>query len=248
MASDAGSHVEIRTLIDGAWKTSPETSPIRHPYDGSIVGTLHQTPIQDIDAAVRAAYAAFSTWRDIPAHQRSKVLAILARLMEERAEELARVMTLQIGKTIAESRTEVTRSISTISISAEEAKCIGGEVIAMDAVAPGTGKIGFTVRVPMGVVAGISPFNAPLNTVCHKLGPALAAGNTFVLKPHPQGSGLAVLLAQACLDAGIPPGVFNVVHGGAEVGRALTTRANSSRLLISREAVPSPIGSSAVSG
>lgn len=215
--------LEVRTLVGGEWKSSPETSSIRYPFDGRVVGTLHHTSVAEVDAAVRSAHATFEQWRDVPAHQRSKALASLAQLMEQRADEFAHVMTLQSGKTIGESRTEVTRSISTISISAEEAKRIGGEVIPMDAVAPGVGKLGFTVRVPMGVVAGISPFNAPLNTICHKLGPALAGGNTLVVKPHPQGAGLATLLAQACLDAGIPAGAFNVVHGGPEVGRALTT-------------------------
>ncbi|MGH7707618.1 MAG: aldehyde dehydrogenase family protein [Vulcanimicrobiaceae bacterium] len=215
--------LEVRTLINGAWKTSSTTSPIPYPYDGRTVGTLHHTSLPDVDAAVKSAHAAFAAWRNTPAFERARLLAELARLMEERVERFATVMTLQTGKTIKESRTEIARSISTIAISAEEAKRIGGEVISMDAVAPGAGKLGFTTRIPMGVVAGISPFNAPLNTICHKLGPALAAGNTFVVKPHPQGSGLAVLLGEACLDAGLPAGVFNVVHGGADVGRALTT-------------------------
>lgn len=215
--------LDVRTYIGGEWRSGGETSPIPYPYDGSIVGRLHSTTVQDVDAAVRSAHAAFLTWRDVPAHRRSTILAGLARILEECAEPLATVITLQTGKTIGEARAEVARSVSTIGISAEEAKRIGGEVIPMDAVAAGVGKLGFTVRVPMGVVAGISPFNAPLNTIAHKLGPALAGGNTFVVKPHPQGSGLAVLLAQACADAGVPPGVFNVVHGGAEVGRALTT-------------------------
>lgn len=223
MAQTPRTVFEVRTLIEGEWRRGAETSDIKYPYDGSTVGRLHHTGIAEVDEAVRSAHDAFMLWRTVPAHRRSAILATMAGIMQERADEFATVMTLQTGKTIGESRTEVTRSISTIAISAEEAKRIGGEVIPMDAVAPGVGKLGFTVRVPMGVVAGISPSNAPLNTVCHKLGPALAAGNTVVVKPHPQGSGLAVLLAQVCLDAGVPPGVFNVVHGGPEVGRALTT-------------------------
>ena len=215
--------MDVHTVIDGTWHRSAETSPIIYPYDGRLVGTLHHTSAEQVDAAVRSASSAFEGWREVPAYERSARLAALAGLMSERADELAAVMTMQTGKTIGESRTEVTRSISTIAISSEEAKRIGGELIPMDAVAPGVGKLGFTMRVPMGVVAAISPFNAPLNTICHKLGPGLAAGNTLVLKPHPQGSGLAVLLAQACLDAGMPPGVFNVIHGGPEVGRVLTT-------------------------
>jgi acyl-CoA reductase-like NAD-dependent aldehyde dehydrogenase len=93
----------------------------------------------------------------------------------------------------------------------------------MDALAEGTGRLGFTVRVPLGVVAGITPFNVPISAACHKLGPALAAGNTFVLKPHVQGAGAVTILAQLAEEAGLPTGVFNLVQGGPEVGRALVT-------------------------
>lgn len=218
-----GDVMEVCTLINGEWRTEEKTASILYPYDGRVVGTLHLTSTQSVGEAIESAHAAFLKWRTVPAFERAALLAKLANLMSERADEFATVMTLQSGKTLKESKTEVARSISTIAISAEEAKRIGGEVLPMDAVAPGVGKLGFTIRVPMGVVAGISPFNAPLNTICHKLGPAVAGGNTFVVKPHPQGAGLAVLLAKAALEAGFPPGVFNIVHGGPDVGRALTT-------------------------
>jgi acyl-CoA reductase-like NAD-dependent aldehyde dehydrogenase len=214
---------DVCTLVGSRWIRSSQTSEIRYPYDNSVVGVLHHSTPADVAAAVEAAIKAFAEWRKVPAFQRAERLTALARLVETDSNRFATMMTLQTGKTIRDSESEVQRSISTLLISAEEAKRIDGEVIPMDAVPSGTGKIGFTIRVPMGVIAGISPFNAPLNTICHKLGPALAAGNTFVLKPHPQGSGLASLLAQACLDVSIPPGVFNLVHGGPEIGRALTT-------------------------
>ena len=141
--------------------------------------------------------------------------------MSERADDLARIMAVQTGKTLRDAKTEAARSISTMEISAEEAKRIHGEMVPMDAVAPGSGKIGFTMRVPVGVVAGITPFNAPLSTLCHKLGPAVAAGNTLVVKPHPHGAGVTAMLAELSLEAGLPAGVFNVVHGGADIGAGL---------------------------
>lgn len=213
----------VRGLIGGEWRKGPRALPVRYPYDGSTVAEVYETATEEVAAAVESAHQAWLSWRRAASHERAELLAAIAAGMAGRSEELAEVMTLETGKTIRESRTEVSRSLSTIAISAEEAKRISGEVIPMDAVPPGTGKVGFTMRVPMGVVAGITPFNAPLNTICHKLGPALAAGNTLVLKPHPQGAGLAVELAQICLQAGLPRGAFNVVHGGAEVGKALTT-------------------------
>jgi acyl-CoA reductase-like NAD-dependent aldehyde dehydrogenase len=209
-----------RSLIGDTWREGTATV-IKAPYDGSIAGYVHETTPTHVDEAVETAHRTGREWANAPAHQRASVLQAIAHLMAERAEELARIMTLQTGKTIREARVEATRSISTIEISAEEAKRIGGEVIAMDAVPPGAGKTGFTIRVPVGVVAGITPFNAPLSTLCHKIGPALAAGNTVVVKPHPHGSGVTALLGQIVLDAGLPPGAFNIVHGGPAVGTAL---------------------------
>jgi acyl-CoA reductase-like NAD-dependent aldehyde dehydrogenase len=214
---------ESRAYIDGQWRTSSRTEPIRNPADGAIVSTVHQSSIADAQAAVRAAEAAWREWRHRPAHERSQILDRIAQAMADRAEDLACQMTAETGKPLTEARTEVARSLSTMRISAEEAKRIAGEMVPMDAVAPGAGKLGFTLRVPVGVVAAVTPFNAPLNTVCHKLGPALAAGNTLVLKPHPHGAGIAVLLAEIAEQVGLPAGVFNVVHGGPDVGRALTT-------------------------
>jgi acyl-CoA reductase-like NAD-dependent aldehyde dehydrogenase len=209
-----------RSLVGATWREGRAVA-IKAPYDGSIASQLHESTRADVDDAITAAQKAGEEWAATPAHKRAAILQAIARLMSERAEQLARTMALQTGKTIREARVETARSISTIEISAEEAKRIGGEVIAMDAVAPGTGKTGFTIRVPVGVVAGITPFNAPLSTLCHKLGPALAAGNTLVVKAHPHGSGVTALLGQIALDAALPPGTFNIVHGGPEIGSAL---------------------------
>src|SRR5699024_6902493 len=120
--------------------------------------------------------------------------------VQHRSDDLAAQMTAETGRPLAEARGEVARSISTLRISAEEATRISGEIIPMDAVEAGAGKIGFTLLSPVGVIAAITPFNAPLNTICHKLGPALAGGNTMVLKPHHHGAGLAALLVEICVE------------------------------------------------
>jgi acyl-CoA reductase-like NAD-dependent aldehyde dehydrogenase len=214
---------ESRLFIGGSWASSPESDTLHCPADGQAVVTVHRATEADVQQAVTMAVDAQRAWARTPAYERSAVLVALTDQMRHRAPDLAAQMTVETGRPIRESRTEVARSISTMEISAEEAKRVHGEVIAMDAVAPGAGKTGFTIRTPVGVVAAITPFNAPLNSICHKLGPALAAGNAMVLKPHPYGSGMATLLAEMCEAIGLPAGLFSVVHGGPAIGRALVT-------------------------
>ncbi|HZS93425.1 MAG TPA: aldehyde dehydrogenase family protein [Chloroflexota bacterium] len=213
---------QAQTLIDGRWIDGTRI-PVRYPYDGSIIAEAHETPVPAVNDAVENAWNVWQNWRREPAHARSSLLARVADLMSQRSEEMAEVITWNTGKLIRDSRSEVARAISTTQISSEETKRISGEIVPMDALAPGAGKLGFAVREPLGVIAGVTPFNAPLGTLIHKLGPALAAGNTLVLKPHPHGSAIAALLGEIVLDAGLPAGAFNIVHGGVEVGRALTT-------------------------
>lgn len=208
-------------LIDGKWLESHDNTVILYPYNGEPTGVVHNASLAQVEEAVESAHRAWLSWANTPAFKRAEIIARAADILEHRGNELAAAMTFHTGKRLAESKGEIARSLSTLRISAEETKRIMGEVIPMDAVSTGVGKMGFTIRVPMGVVAGISPFNAPMNTVCHKLGPALGAGNTLVLKPHPHGAIIAAMMAEAFLEAGLPPGVFNLVNGGPEVGRAL---------------------------
>lgn len=210
-----------RLLIGGEWRESKNRTVIRYPYNDAPAGEVHDASVEEVAEAVENAHRAWLSWAETPAFKRAEIISRAADLLESRTQDMAQAMTYHTGKRLAESKGEIARSLSTLRISAEEAKRIMGEVLPMDAVSTGAGKMGFTVRVPMGVVAGISPFNAPMNTVCHKLGPALAAGNALVLKPHPHGAIVATMMAQAFLEAGLPPGVFNVVHGGPEVGKAL---------------------------
>jgi acyl-CoA reductase-like NAD-dependent aldehyde dehydrogenase len=225
MTSVQSSHevADIKNLIGGALRGGTTTAELCHPFDGRVVARIHTADLATVDDAVESAVTAFRSWRTTPSHRRSQVLAAVVATMRAEAEALAREITLETGKTLTEARGEVSRSIATMEISAEEAKRIGGEVVSMDAAPSGAGKLGFALRVPMGVVACITPFNAPLNTLCHKVGPALAAGNSVVVKPHPHGSGVAMRLAQIFLDNGVEPGCFNVVHGGAEVGQSLVS-------------------------
>lgn len=211
---------EAFTII-GDQKIRGEVVSLPSPYNNEPVGIIHNSSFDNVQAAIESSFQAGKTWAKTPAHARSALLMKVAQTMRQRSDELATIMARQTGKTLKDAKTETARSISAMIISAEEAKRICGQMIPMDAVEPGTGKLGFTLRVPVGVIAGITPFNAPLSTLIHKLGPALAGGNTLVVKPHPNGAGVTALLADIVLEAGIPPGVFNVVHGDAEVGSML---------------------------
>lgn len=214
---------DVRNLIGGEWREGRSTVDIRYPFDGRIVARAHTADGAIVDTAIGCAQTAFGAWRAAPGHQRSAVLTQVADAMRAEAKALAHEITLETGKTLAEAQGEVARSIVTMEISAAEATRISGEVIPMDAVPQGTGKLGFTVRTPMGVIGCITPFNAPLNTLCHKVGPAIAAGNTVVVKPHLHGSGVAAFLAQAFLDSKAPDGCLNLVHGGPDVGQTLVS-------------------------
>ena len=211
----------VRPLTDGKEYAGEGVEAVRFPFDGSVVAEVESSSLAEVDRAVRSAKAAFPTWRDTPAYKRADIIDAIAGGIETEAAELAHSLVLETGKTLSDAKSEVMRSVATLRASAEEAKRIKGHTVPLDAVASGAGKFGIAIRVPFGVVAGISPFNAPLNLTIHKLGPAIAAGNTFVVKPHLHGSATTLKLAQLCVARGLPAGVFNVVTGGPDVGEAL---------------------------
>ncbi|MDB5042838.1 MAG: Aldehyde Dehydrogenase [Candidatus Eremiobacteraeota bacterium] len=222
MTTTASAVVRYRAYIDGAWCDGDAVDTVTNPYDGRVVGEVVRSTPSDAERAVVAARKAFASWRLTPAFERAALVAAIAAGVEARRDEFAHTMCLHTGKPVRDGLAEVTRTVATLQIAAEEAKRIDGEVIAMDAVPAGRGKRGYAVYEPLGVVAGIVPYNAPLNLAAHKLGPALAAGDALVIKPHPQGSGVATMLVEIAEAAGVPRGVVSVVHGGADVGRALT--------------------------
>ncbi|MMZ55087.1 Sulfoacetaldehyde dehydrogenase [compost metagenome] len=153
----------------------------------------------------------------MPAHQRASILNELARLLAEREEEVARIIALEAAKPIAMARAEVARSVETYKFAAEEAKRIHGETIPLDAAPGGESRVAYTVREPLGVIGAITPFNFPLNLVAHKVGPAIASGNTVVLKPATQTPLSAFFIAELLQEAGLPAGALNVVTGSGRV-------------------------------
>ena len=206
-----------KLLVGGAWYETGETLDVNSPFDGSLVA---QVAYGGADDARRAIDAAAEAMRNpVPAHERAAVLDRLAAIVRDRRDEFAETVAREAGKPIATARVEAERAVQTILFSAVEARSLGGEVIGMDAHPAGVGHAGLVMRLPIGIVAAISPFNFPLNLVAHKVAPAFAAGCAVVLKPAGSTPLSALLLAQAFEDAGQPAGWLNVVVGSSsEIG------------------------------
>ena len=213
----------MRMFVQGEWTETPQLIEVRNPYDDSVVDTVPKASAADVDAALAGAVEGARVMRNLPAYDRSRILIRAADIMEERSEELARTISSEEGKILAEARIEAVRAAEIIRLSGEEAKRITGEVLPLDA-APGcAGRLGFTLRVPCGVVAAITPFNFPLHLVCHKVGPGLAGGNAVVVKPATDTPLSALKLVEILLEAGTPPQALACLTGpGSEVGDFLS--------------------------
>jgi acyl-CoA reductase-like NAD-dependent aldehyde dehydrogenase len=216
----AATATERKLLIAGEWVETGAWIDVLSPYDGSPVGRVPKAGAAETQQALDAAARAMD--EPLPAHERAAILDRVAALLADRQDELARTISAEAGKPMKAARVEASRAVSTFTMSAVEARKLAGEVVPMDASPAGVGKLAFTLRVPIGIVAAISPFNFPLNLVAHKIAPALAAGCAVVLKPASQTPLSALLLAEIETEAGLPAGWLNVVCGPAsEIGDVL---------------------------
>lgn len=220
--------MERKNLIIGGAFVAPKSGQyeeVRSPFGGRVVGEVSSANLEDINSAIEAAVQGFETWRRTPAHERFAILLKAAALADERQEEMAQVISAENGKSLVEARGEASRSGEIIRLAAFEGSQLYGETLPLDA-NKGTGfdKVGFTIKQPVGVVVAITPFNYPALLVLHKLAPALAAGNSVVLKPARSTPLTAIALAQCFIDAGLPHGVLSVVTGaGGLLGDALVS-------------------------
>jgi acyl-CoA reductase-like NAD-dependent aldehyde dehydrogenase len=213
---------EKRLLIGGEWSETGEWLEVRSPYSGDVVARFAKAGARETCQALDAAEHAMR--EPLPAHKRAEILVKVAAELGRRHDEVARVICDETGKPMKAARVEAQRAMSTYTFAAVEARKLAGEMVPMDAAQAGTGKLAFTLREPVGIVAAISPFNFPLNLVAHKLAPALAAGCAVVLKPASQTPLSALLLAELEQEAGLSPGWVNVVVGSAsEIGDVLVT-------------------------
>jgi acyl-CoA reductase-like NAD-dependent aldehyde dehydrogenase len=216
----AATATERKLLLDGGWVETGDWLDVASPYDGSLVARVAKAGAAEARAAVDAAERAMQS--PLPAHKRAEILVRVAGALGKRADDAARQIAAEAGKPLKAARVEVARAMSTYTMAAVEARKLAGEMVPMDASQAGEGKLAFTMRLPIGVVGAISPFNFPLNLVAHKIAPALAAGCAVVLKPASQTPLSALLLAELEHDAGLPPGWLNVLVGpSAEIGDVL---------------------------
>ena len=214
---------EYKLLINGKWEESKNIKVIKFPYDGREVGKVHFAGREQIEKAIESAHSAFSKTKKLSSHERSIILEKISNKIKKRKRELAESITLQSGKVIRHSLVEVDRAINTFQIASEEAKRLGGEIIPLDLSPQTKGRLGLLKRFPIGVIGGITPFNFPLNLVAHKVAPAIACGNTIVLKPSSQVPITSILLGEIINETDYPPGGFNVVPSGYEEAEILLT-------------------------
>ncbi|NRS52035.1 aldehyde dehydrogenase family protein [Brevibacillus sp. HB2.2] len=206
-------------FIGGEWVPATVHAPLLSPCTGQEIAQISQADSSLVENAIAAAHEATAVMRRLSAYQRAFLLERISILMNERLEEAARIIAIEAGKPIKTARGEVIRTIQTYKFAAEEAKRLHGETVPLDAAIGGEGRLAYTVREPLGVIGAITPFPFPMNLVAHKVGPALAAGNTVVLKPASQTPLSALFLAELAEQAGVPAGALNVITGsGASVG------------------------------
>jgi glyceraldehyde-3-phosphate dehydrogenase (NADP+) len=211
-------------LIGGEWMEGDRDIPVLDPFNGDTVGTVPRGTRSDAEKAVTAALEGFEENRALSTGERARILRRTAELLEERQEEFAVLIAREGSKTIREARKEAYRCTQTLRVSGEEATRLLGETISFDQQKGSENRSGYFYRIPIGVVAAITPFNDPLNLVAHKGGPAIAGGTGGVVTPATVTPLSALKLAELFLEAGLPPKVLNVVTGpGAEVGDALVS-------------------------
>jgi len=198
-------------FVDGKWREEGDLVEIKAPFDGEVIAQVFQGRREHAEAAIQAAVKAFGTTRRLPAFERQRVLRAIAEGIHERKAEFAQTLAREAGKPIKAARTEVERAIFTFTVAAEESTRIYGEYLPLDAQEFTAGRWGMVRRFPLGPIAGITPFNFPLNLVAHKVAPAIAAGCPIVLKPAPQTPLCALMLAEVAQQAGWPDGGLNVL-------------------------------------
>jgi acyl-CoA reductase-like NAD-dependent aldehyde dehydrogenase len=198
-------------LVNGRWVTSGKKRAVVNPYKGGAVHEVCQASGSDIEAAIDAACEAFARTKRLAAFERSEILLAIARGIESDGEQFARLITGETGKPITFSRAEVERSVFTFRTAAEEAKRIIGEMLPLDLATHSRNRFGMVQRFPLGPITAITPFNFPLNLVAHKIAPAIAAGNTILLKPSSNAPGTSLHLGKIVDGSGFPKGGLNIL-------------------------------------
>lgn len=214
--------LKMKYYVNGEWRTSEKVSELHSPYTNEIIAYIPQATREEVEQAIDVAYNTRGQMAKLTAYERAAILEQIAQLFKENRVKAAEIISLEAAKPMKFSLGEIDRTIETYKFAAEEAKRLTGEIIPMDAAKNGANRFGYTIEEPLGVIGAITPFNFPQNLVAHKVGPAIAAGNTIVLKPASQTPLSALFLAELLDQTDLPKGAFNVVTGsGGTVGDAL---------------------------
>ncbi len=212
----------MKILIDSKWIDKDDKIGVYDPYDNSLIDHIPKADREDVNNVLKAAEKGCGIAKNLTIYERSQILYKTADILTNRTEEFAHLLARESSKTIREARKEVSRCVNTLRVSGEEAKRIHGETIAFDSFPGGENRKGYYYRFPIGIILAITPFNDPLNLVAHKLGPAFAGGNSVILKPATVTPLSAIKLAEALLEAGLPPQVLQIITGhGVEIGEPL---------------------------
>ncbi len=214
---------EYNLFIDGRYCGSGDRYERTYPYTGEVVGRIARADMAQADAAIAAAARAYAETRRYTRARRAEMLAAIARGIADRREEFERSIVYCTGKPISYARAEVSRSVGVFTLAAEETKRFGGTYEPLDFDPARPGAVGMVERFPIGPITAIAPFNFPLNLVSHKVAPAIATGNTVIVKPPPQCPGPALLLAEIATAAGMPAGAVNVISADPPVAERLVT-------------------------
>lgn len=208
--------------VNGEWKSAEKYSTLYSPYTKEIIAHIPQATHEEVEQAIEVADATKKQMAELTAYERAGILEHIAQLFNDNRQQAAEIISLEAAKPIKFGLGEIDRTIETYKFAAVEAKRLTGEMIPMDAAKNGENRFGYTIEQPIGVVGAITPFNFPQNLVAHKVGPAIAAGNTIVLKPASQTPLSALFLAELIDQTDLPKGAFNVITGsGKTVGDAL---------------------------
>ena len=212
----------MKILIDSKWIERDDKIDVYDPFDNSLIDHIPKANREDVNNVLKAAEKGCKIAKNLTIYERSQVLYKTADILTNRTEEFALLLARESSKTIREARKEVSRCVNTLRVSGEETKRIHGETIAFDSFPGGENRKGYYYRFPIGIILAITPFNDPLNLVAHKLGPAFAGGNSVILKPATVTPLSAIKLAEALLEAGLPPQVLQIITGhGVEIGEPL---------------------------
>ncbi|MFQ5584687.1 MAG: aldehyde dehydrogenase family protein, partial [Calditrichia bacterium] len=204
-------------LIHNKFVETSQTFDVINPYDGSLVGKVHKATDNYLDLAVQSARKGFNAMKELSSYERYEILMKIAGGIKHREKELRNLMVKEGGKPVRFVNAEIERAIFTFTWAAEEARRISGEFIPLDVSAKTKGYSGLTRRFPLGIILAITPFNFPLNLVAHKVAPAIASGNSVILKPAPQTPITALILGDIIRSTGIPAGAVNIIPSqGAE--------------------------------